>query len=155
MEFTSSHKCIKNTSTCGLILTDYLPDTSKSHIQPKLQERLPCTGRAKKKGIGMGHSYTPGRDLWKRKDSLTLGTPFANWEISWAEGEIQRLSGESAAGSELAEQIETSIHGPGHLTAYPSPRAAAAGVPSGNTQTSADRPGYRTKVGYMAATWRG
>lgn len=62
-ELTSSHEQIKNTSTRGVILTDCLLDTNKSHIESKLPESSPCTGRVKIKGIRMRQSYTPGRDL--------------------------------------------------------------------------------------------
>ena len=153
LEFTSSHKCIKNTSTRGVILTDCLLDTNKSHIESKLPESSPCTGRVKIKGIRMRQSYTPGRNLWKRKDSFTLGTPFTNWEISWAEGEIQRLGRESAAGLEQAEQIETSTNGPGHLAAYPRLRVASAGVHSGSV-VKLRLQQIDLSIGLQLAMWR-
>ena len=62
-ELTSPHEQIKNTSTRGVILTDCLLDTNKSHIESKLPESSPCTGRVKIKGIRMRQSYTPGRNL--------------------------------------------------------------------------------------------
>lgn len=40
MELTSSHKYIKNTSTCGTILTEY-PLNTEDLIEPTLQERPP------------------------------------------------------------------------------------------------------------------
>ena len=74
VEFTSSHKCIKNTSTCGVILTDYLLDTSKPHIQPKLQERSPCMGRAKKRNQN-GTELYPWEGSVKEKRFPHPGNP--------------------------------------------------------------------------------
>lgn len=59
LEFTAP-QMYQNTSTHGVILTDCLLDTNKSHIESKLPESSPCTGRVKIKGIRMRQSYTLG-----------------------------------------------------------------------------------------------
>ena len=56
VELTSPHKHIKNTSTCGTVLTEnQLKASRRSLIQPKLKERFPhnWVGQ-KKKVIGTG-----------------------------------------------------------------------------------------------------
>ena len=39
VEFISSHKYMKNTSTCGTIFTEYLLNAGRDLIIPKLQEK--------------------------------------------------------------------------------------------------------------------
>lgn len=78
-----SHKNIKNTSMCGIILTkNYLEIGRGPPIWPKLQERSPHSW------VGWGERHSaPGRDLYWREDKhkqmLALRSPLAFWEIHW------------------------------------------------------------------------
>ena len=131
MEFTSSHKCIKNTSTCGVILTDYLLDTSKLHIQPKLQERSPCTGRVKKKESEWGRAVPLGGICEREKIPSPWEPPSPTGRSAGQKG---RFRG-SAESQQLAWSRQNRLRPaliPGNLTAYPSLRVASAGVHSGS-----------------------
>ena len=62
MKLTSSHKFIKNTSTYGLILREYLLNTGKRHPNSERARKSPWNrkGQKKKKEIGKGlHPRSP------------------------------------------------------------------------------------------------
>ena len=77
MKFTSSHKYIKNISTCGMTVIDYLLNVGR---RPQTSERTRKSPhnlveqKKNEKGIRDG-TCPPGRELWKRKGSCTLGSP--------------------------------------------------------------------------------
>ena len=80
VESISSHKYIKNASTCGVILTEYLLKADRTHtteVARKITKRL---GRKRKRS--WDRIYALRKDLWKRKGSFTLGTPFTGWNVN-------------------------------------------------------------------------
>ena len=105
VEFTSTHKYLKNTSTRGTLLAEYLLNTGRWSSHLKVQERFPgnLAGWKKKKGGGgeglLDVTYALGRKLWKGKGVCTLGvctlgSPLTSKEVSWDRKEGQlRLRG--------------------------------------------------------------
>ena len=92
-----------------------------------MQERSPHNrvGEKKEKG-NWDRICTPGRELWKRKCSLTRENASPAGEIS-VERESFRGSGENAAsGLQQVEQREACTEGPSHCS--PQPESTSAGA---------------------------
>lgn len=96
VEFISSHKYMKNTPTCGTILTEYLLNTGRDLIIPKLQEKNHhITRRIKEKmEIRMGPASLGG----------SCEKVPSNWETFSSAGrsartekELQRLRGKQSS----------------------------------------------------------
>lgn len=81
MKLPFSHKC-KNTSTCGRILTEYLLNTGRIPQTAERARKSPGNRIGKKIKKKMRKEWaetcTPGRELWKRKGSCTLGSPLTS-----------------------------------------------------------------------------
>ena len=88
----TSHKYIKNTSTCGVILTEYLLKADSPHTK-KLQERSPRIWVGRKKEVGTG-SRPSGRTC-ERGKVPSPWEPLSLAEMSTRmERELQRLRAE-------------------------------------------------------------
>ena len=107
MELTSSHKYITNTSTCGTVLTEYLP---------KACRRSHTNKAARKVTTYPGSPWEPPSPAER-----STGT---NREIQRLERRVWKL----VCGP--AGQRETSTDSPGHALAHPRPRHASTYVSS-------------------------
>ena len=108
MELTSSHKYIKNTSTCGIILTEY-PLNAEDLIEPMLQERPP-------------HNWAGWKDRTKKLGMDLSYESFSHSGTPQPDMEFQGLRGGHSSQPAGAGQREKCPEGPGHLTAHPSLR---------------------------------
>ena len=90
MEFTSSHKYIKNTSTNGTILTENLLNTNRGPWTPKRTRQTPMQlGRIKeskekkrKRKVRIGPA-TLGGKLKDKRGSWTHRSPLTGGETVW------------------------------------------------------------------------
>ena len=123
MEFISSHKYIKNTSTRGTIFTEYLLNAGRDLIIPKLQEKNHhITRRIKEKmEIRMGPASLGGscEKVPSNRENFSSA-----WRSARTEKEAQRRAEQLAVSS---QNRETSTEGPGHLPTLP--RHKSTGVP--------------------------
>lgn len=96
MEFISSHKYIKNTSTRGTIFTEYLLNAGRDLIIPKLQEKNHhITRRIKEKmEIRMGPASLGGscEKVPSNRENFSSA-----WRSARTEKELQRLRGEQSS----------------------------------------------------------
>ena len=101
MEFISPHKCIKNISTNGIVLTEHLLNTSRGPLTfKKTRKNTAKLGRTKeirkekeekRKRDG---TCTPGRELKERRDSHIRGSSLTNGRSSETEAELWGLRGD-------------------------------------------------------------
>lgn len=152
VEFISSHKYMKNTSTCGTIFTEFLLNAGRDLIMPKLREKNHHITRTikEKTEIRMGPASLGG----------SCEKVPSNWETFTSAGrsvrtekELQRIRGEQST-QLLAVRTER-----------PAQRVLATFLHSLDTgllvcleqlsaeiQASEDRPRQRTAVGYAETT---
>ena len=95
MGLTFSHKYIKNTSTCGMILTEHLLNAGRRPQTSKRARKSPCNwvGQKKKeekreRERNRDRTCTPGRKLCKRIGFCTLGSPVTGGKISQDRGGV-------------------------------------------------------------------
>ena len=120
-----------------------------------MQERSPPNrvGR-KKENRNRDGICAPGRVLWKRKGSLTLGSRFTSREDQRGEkGSFRSLEESAAACVQQEEHRETCTEGPVHLTAIPSLGPTSAGTHRGWVpKLGLQRTDLRRRLGLAA--WR-
>lgn len=120
-------------------------------MKPKLQERISCNWVAlKKKKRNQDGPCAPGKELWRRKGSLTQETPFTSWEISQDRRGLQRLRGECSSWT-VAGKAERDQYGGSRLTpCAPQPKMYICWYMPGlgaATLVSEDRAWKRTGTG--------
>lgn len=138
-----------------MILTKYLLNTGRRSQTFERSRKSPCNqvGQKKKeKGIREG-TWAPGRELWKRKGSCTLGSPPHSREISWDRGGalVPRRRAQFVA----AEWSKTCTDKQYHCPARPSLRHASTGVGRGwmlKLWLRRSRPRERTEAGCVETT---
>lgn len=85
---------IKNPSTCGMILTEYLPNVGRRLPASEEQDSLMELGRTKKKERKKKKlrkeaelDLCPLEEAIKEGSFLHLGSPLTSREVSWDSGE--------------------------------------------------------------------
>lgn len=151
VELTSSNKYIKHSCTWNnshRILTEQGQKISRIQSCKNDHHVTGKDERGKKKKGNRDRTWAPGRDLWKKKGSFTLGTAFNSWEISQdrqGPPEAQRKVQPLACGRQNQEGpaqmvLTTSLH-------YPAQDGSLLLVCTGAgcwNSTSVDCPGERT-----------
>ena len=157
MELTSSHKYIKNTPTCGTILTEHLlntgrrPQTSK-RARKSLRNRV--GQKKKKKERNRDGTCAPGKELQKRKGLHTLVSPLTGGEIKPGQMVSFGASEESeTTGLWRAKWRKTCTEGQCRHLALPSLRRSAAGAGGGWVLSLGLQRSYPGR-GLGLATWR-
>ena len=96
VEFISSHKYMKNTSTCGTIFTEYLLNAGRDLIIPKLQEKKsPHNQEDKRKNGNQDGTCTLGGSCEKVPSNQENFS--SAWRSARTEKELQRLRGEQSS----------------------------------------------------------
>ena len=99
MKLTPSHKYIRNTHTCGTILTEYLPNAGRGPQTSERARKSPCNwvGRKKKKESEKGIRTGPGPlgGICERgKVPVPREVPLPVGRLAGTEGELWSLGGE-------------------------------------------------------------